>query len=350
MLLSELQKDMRFEGFLLVRSAEQRTSNANGTRYLDMTLCDRSGEVNAKVWDGSVQPPPSGSVVKVRALMQEYNGRPQLRVERIRARTPQDEVDMSLLTRCAPESPEHMMKEISDTVEGMAWTGVRNIVRKMLEMTGEKLLYYPAAQRLHHAEKSGLLHHTVSMLRAAKALLPVYPELNGDLLLAGVIIHDLSKVTELVSDEMGNVADYSVEGMLLGHLVDGVAQVREAARLTQADAEAALLLSHMVISHHGQSEFGSPKPPMFPEAEALHMLDDMDAKLNEMFSVAERTPAGVFSEKIWSLDRRLYHPRYEETKSRPGTEAQEPQDAAGVKNSAPRPSPARRQDAYDNLL
>ena len=105
MLISELAKDMRFEGFLLVRSAEQRVSNANGSRYLDMTLCDRSGEVNAKVWDGLAAPPASGSVIKVRALMQEYNGRLQMRVEKMRA-AKEDEYDVKELVRCAPEDPQ----------------------------------------------------------------------------------------------------------------------------------------------------------------------------------------------------------------------------------------------------
>ena len=115
----------------------------------------------------------------------------------------------------------------------------------------------------------------------------------------------------MLSDEAGNVTDYTAQGLLLGHLVDGVAQVRTAAQNAGVqDDECVLLLSHMVISHHGIPEFGSPRAPMFPEAEMLHMIDDMDAKMNEMETVQKRTPAGAFSEKIWSLDRRLYHPNY----------------------------------------
>ena len=129
------------------------------------------------------------------------------------------------------------------------------------------------------------------------------------MLRAGAIAHDLSKTAEFLSDEAGNVSDYSAEGQLLGHLVHGVAQVREAARRANVSGEYVLLLSHMVISHHGEPDHGSPRPPMFAEAEMLHMLDDMDAKMHEMESVMRRTPVGAFSEKIWSLDRRLYHPR-----------------------------------------
>ena len=306
--VSSLSRDMKFEGFLLVRSADQRTSS-NGGKYLDLTLCDTTGEINCKMWDGTVQPPKQGSVIKVRGTVQEYNGRLQMRIERLRNPSPADDVDLSLLMPCAPEPPQDMLREINRAIDQMKTPELQAILREMILMCGDKLTYYPAAQRVHHAERSGLLHHTVSVLRAAEAVLPLYPFLDGDLLRAGAIAHDLSKTAEFVSDEMGNVSDYSAEGQLLGHLVHGVAQVREAARRANVTGEYVLLLSHMIISHHGQPEHGSPRPPMFPEAEMLHLLDDMDAKMNEMEGVMRRTPAGAFSEKIWTLDRRLYHPR-----------------------------------------
>ena len=113
------------------------------------------------------------------------------------------------------------------------------------------------------------------------------------------------------SDIYGNVNDYTAEGLLLGHLVRGVSQVAQAAKNVGVSGEIVLLLEHMVISHHGEAEYGSPRMPMFPEAEMLHWIDLVDARMNEMQGVMRRTPAGAFSEKIWSLDRRLYHPRYE---------------------------------------
>ena len=306
--VASLSRDMKFEGFLLVRSADQRTSS-NGGKYLDLTLCDTTGDINCKMWDGTVQPPKQGVVIKVRGTVQEYNGRLQMRIERLRNPSPADEVDVSQLMPCAPEPPQDMLREINRAIDRMKTPELQAILREMILMCGDKLSYYPAAQRVHHAERSGLLHHTVSVLRAAEAMLPLYPFLDGDLLRAGAIAHDLSKTAEFVSDESGNVSDYSAEGQLLGHLVHGVAQVREAARRANVAGEYVLLLSHMIISHHGQPEHGSPRPPMFPEAEMLHLLDDMDAKMNEMEGVMRRTPAGAFSEKIWTLDRRLYHPR-----------------------------------------
>ena len=346
--VAALRRDDRFMGFLLVRMAEQRQSS-KGDKYLDMTLGDATGDLNAKVWDSKATPPAVGSVLKVQALVQEYNGRLQFRVERMRPTESRDEVDMSLLTLCAPEPPERMRREIDDTIDAMTTVDLQKILREMLAACGDRLSYYPAAQRLHHAERSGLLHHTVSMLRAAKALLPLYPFLDADLLLAGVIAHDLSKTAEMQSDEMGNVKDYTTEGLLLGHLVRGVTQVELAAQKAGVTGEYVLLLQHMVISHHGEPEFGSPRPPMFPEAEALHMIDDLDAKMNEMEGIMKRTPAGAFSEKIWSLDRRLYHPRYQRE------EASQPDgfDSDGTANAAsPAVKEAQRDtaQAYDGLL
>jgi len=308
--ISQLSRDVRFEGFLLVRSSDQRTGS-NGGKYLDMNLTDRTGEINCKMWDGTVAAPPVGSVIKVRGLVQEYNGRLQLRVERLRLATDEDNVELSRLVPCAPESPESMRREIEDTIDRFQSEDLRKIVREMLRLAGDNLSWFPAAQRLHHAERSGLLHHTTGMLRTAEHIIEAYPFLNGDLLRAGVILHDLSKIAEMKSDEMGNVTDYTRDGLLIGHLVRGVARLAEAAKNVGVEGEVVVLLEHMIISHHGEAEYGSPRKPMFPEAEVLHWIDLLDARMNEMQGVMERTPQGAFSEKIWSLDRRLYHPLYD---------------------------------------
>ena len=311
MTVSQLVKDLRFEGFLLVRSSDQRTGS-NGSKYLDMNLTDRTGEINCKMWDGTVAPPPAGTVIKVRGLVQEYNGRTQLRVERMRPAQEEDRVDLSRLVPCAPEKPEDMLREINETIDRFASEDLKKLVREMLRLAGDRLMWFPAGQRLHHAERSGLLHHTTGMLRLAEHVLEAYPFLHGDLLRAGVILHDLSKISEMKSDEMGNVSDYTRDGLLIGHLVRGVAQLAQAAKNVGVEGEMVVLLEHMIISHHGEAEYGSPRQPMFPEAEVLHWIDLLDARMNEMQGIMDRVPEGAFSEKIWSLDRRLYHPRYDE--------------------------------------
>ena len=306
MLLSEIRRDDRYEGFLIVRSAEQRAAS-NGKFYLDMTLADRSGSINAKMWDGTVQPPVAGSIVKVAATGNEFNGRMQLRVTALKTADRRDAVDMSSLIPCAPEDPRAMMDEIIRAADHIADSDLRLITCELLERAGSKLLTFPAAKQMHHAERAGLLHHMTTMLRAANALMSVYPRLNPSLLTAGVIIHDLAKIDEMDEDALGLVADYSVDGKLVGHIVRGVVNIQLAAQKTGASPAKALLLQHMVLSHHGIPEYGSPLAPKFPEAEVLHTLDTLDARLFEMDEAISRAMPGGFSEKVWGLDnRQLY--------------------------------------------
>ncbi|MBP3428684.1 MAG: CMP-binding protein [Clostridia bacterium] len=306
MLLSDIRRDDRYEGFLIVRSAEQRAAS-NGKFYLDMTLADRSGSINAKMWDGTVQPPVAGSIVKVAATGNEFNGRMQLRVTALKTADRRDAVDMSSLIPCAPEEPRAMMDEIIRAADHIADGDLRLITCELLERAGSKLLTFPAAKQMHHAERAGLLHHMTTMLRAANALMSVYPRLNPSLLTAGVIIHDLAKIDEMDEDALGLVADYSVDGKLVGHIVRGVVNIQLAAQKTGASPAKALLLQHMVLSHHGIPEYGSPLAPKFPEAEVLHTLDTLDARLFEMDEAISRAMPGGFSEKVWGLDnRQLY--------------------------------------------
>ena len=200
--IAQIRKDEKFEGYLLVRSAEQRTASS-GKLYLDMTLGDRTGTINAKMWDGTVAPPPQGSIVQVRGTGNEFMGRMQLRVERVKVTGPEETVDMALLVPCAPELPETMMGEVRSTAESIVDSSLRALVLELLDQAGERLLTFPAAKQMHHAERSGLLHHMTGMLRCAKAIAAVYPWLNGDLLAAGVIVHDLAKLSEMDADTSG---------------------------------------------------------------------------------------------------------------------------------------------------
>ena len=304
--IATVRKDEKFEGWLLVRAAEQRSAS-NGKLYLDMTLGDRTGVINAKMWDGTVTPPAAGSIVQVRGTGNEFLGRMQLRVERLHLAAPEEVPDMGDLVPCAPLPAGGMLDEIRQTVDAMADTDLALLVSTLLDRAGERLLTFPAAKQMHHAQRSGLLYHVLTMLRAAKALLPVYPYLNADLLYAGVIVHDLAKLRELDADTMGVVQDYTVDGKLLGHLVRGVVDIEEAGAACGASAATILLLQHMVLSHHGKAEYGSPVPPRFPEAEVLHTLDTLDSRLFEMQEALQRTLEGGFSEKVWAMEnRQLY--------------------------------------------
>ena len=303
--LAEMIKGQMFDGFLLTRAATQRTSS-NGSKFLDMTLCDISGEVNAKMWDGFTPAPAVADVLRVRGMMTEYNGKPQLRVDKMRVAADADDFDMSALAPCAPFPAGDMLDFILNRVDAFRDPDLKQLVLTRLEECGDKLNYYPAASKLHHAERSGLLHHTSTMLRMAAHVCEVYPSLDSDLLAAGVILHDLCKITEMSADEIGMVSDYTAEGMLVGHLVQGVAELSRLGHSLHVKKETLLLLEHMILSHHDLPEYGSPKKPMFPEAEVLHILDLLDARMFEMNRALATTPPGSFTDRIWSLDRKLY--------------------------------------------
>ena len=303
--LALMMKGQMFDGFLLVRNASQRTSQ-NGSKYLDLNLCDISGDVNAKLWDSLTAPPAPATVIRVRGMMQEYNNRAQLRIDKMREATDADDYDMSALTPVAPFPASQMLDEIHARIDEIKDESLRALVRARLDECGDKLAYYPAATRLHHAERSGLLHHTSTMLKTAKAVCEIYPTLDSDLLAAGVILHDLCKVEEIAADELGLATDYTREGMLIGHLVMGVAELHRLGKVLGVRSELMMLLEHMILSHHDLPEYGSPKPPMFPEAEVLHTLDVLDARMFEMNRELANVQPGRFTERIWSLERKLY--------------------------------------------
>lgn len=318
--LDGMIKGQMFEGYLLVRQAEQRTSS-NGSKYLDLNFSDMSGDVNGKMWDGTVAAPKANQVVKVRAMMLEYNGRPQLRVDKMRPLNEGEDVDMALLIPCAPLPADVMRAEIEARAAQIADPQLRALVENRLAAVGDRLDYYPAASRLHHAERSGLLHHTSTMLRGAKALCEIYPTLDSDLLAAGVILHDLCKIDEISANETGLASEYTTEGQLIGHLVMGVAELARAGAELGVRKELLLLLEHMILSHHDLPEYGSPKPPMFPEAEVLHLLDLLDARMYEMNAALSAVQPGTFTERIWSLERKLYRRR--ETNPQPKSDTEE---------------------------
>lgn len=296
------------EGFCLVKSADARTSK-NGKVYLDLIVADCGGELNAKLWDyfpetqGDIT---GGTVIKIRALVTEWQGSTQLKVERIRKATESDGVQMSDLVASAPLSGRQMYDALLQTVDSFRDAELKKIVRYLLEENREKLLIAPAAMRMHHAFLGGTLYHTSAILAAAKALCGVYEWLDRDLVCAGVILHDLAKVRELEFNDAGVPTGYTAWGNLIGHLVGGALNIENAARACSTSEELKMKLQHMVIAHHGVPEFGSPVPPMFPEAEVVSQLDDLDATLFQMSKALGEVQKGELSPKVFGLERKLY--------------------------------------------
>ncbi len=296
----------KIEGFFMVRSCQCKVAN-NQKKFLDITLCDKTGEINAKLWectDEDEKQYTDHSLVKIRASVSAWQDRMQLKIERIRLATENDQVDPADFVPVAPFPAEYMYKQILHYISRIDNQDIKNIVSTIIEQYKKTLMFFPAAMKNHHAIRSGLLYHIVSMLKTAEKLSEIYTFIDTDLLFAGVILHDIGKLEEMNATTLGMVSDYTCEGNLLGHIIQGIKLIDATATKLKADPEASLLLQHMLLSHHYQPDFGSPKKPMFPEAELLHYIDLVDSRMYDMQKALEGTTKGEFSERIWSLDQR----------------------------------------------
>ena len=298
------------EGFCLIKSVEKKMT-AKGVPYLDLILADNGGEISAKLWDYKETPSNQFKVydfVKVRGTYVPFNDTIQFRVERIRAVLPEDSVAIEDYVPSACLTGEVMLAEIEKIIAEFKDEELKKLVSAVIEEYREKIIYWPAAKNLHHAVRSGLLMHTLSILRMARCVCSIYRFVNYDLLCAGAILHDIAKMEEMQASSTGIAAEYTVKGNLLGHLVMGAMCVDRIGRNLGISEETLTLVEHMLISHHGTPEFGAAKLPMFIEAELLSQLDLMDARLYEMHSAVEAVDEGTFTPRQWALENRnLYN-------------------------------------------
>lgn len=298
------------DGFCLVRSADKKT-NVKGVAYLDMILCDKSGEINAKLWDykelfhGSYE---AGQLVKVRGTITQYNGADQLRIDKIRSVCEEDGVDMSDFVPTAEYAGKAMLEQIYLLISSFEDEELKKLTYSLVKDNEEKMLFWPAAFKLHHAMRGGLLYHTLSIIRLAEGVCKIYPSVDRDLLLAGAVLHDICKIEEFDVSAAGIVTNYSVKGELLGHLVMGAMKVYEKAKELGISEKTATLVEHMIISHHGTPEFGSSVRPMFLEASLLSQLDTLDATVFEIENATADVKEEEFTPRQWALDnRKLYN-------------------------------------------
>lgn len=304
--IAELKPGEKADGFYLIKYFEVKKTT-NGKQYIDMDLVDKSGEINAKVWDYSqlteklIQENP---IVKIRGEVLEWNGARQLKVNKIREKNPKDNVHIQELIPSAPIELGEMLEGVKSYIKKIKDIELRTLTDNILKKYENKLYYYPAAKRNHHSYRGGLLYHNLRMLQSGEKLCQVYDFLNADYVYAGVILHDMCKILEMESDEYGIVSDYSMEGKLLGHIIQGIKEIEFEGEKIGIDREKSVILQHMVLSHHYEPEFGSPKKPMTPEAELLHFLDIMDARMFDFEHSLETIEPGEFTDKIWLLDNR----------------------------------------------
>ncbi len=309
--LAAFDEGRSFDSFFLVLSKQQRSTKSNKP-YLNLILGDKTGQIEGRVWDLAdpriAKDFSQGDTVKVRGTASRFDDRNQVKIDQLRLAAPL-EVDKTDLMPATSYDVGQMWSQLEATIDGFANPDLKRLLKAIAADPAVAQAYReaPAARQLHHAWLGGLLEHVISLLGLAERVASHYPMLDRDLLLTGVILHDIGKIRELTW-EVG--FDYSVEGTLLGHIQMGVDLVEKTiAGLPGFPERLRALVVHMILSHHGKLEFGSPKLPMIPEALALNFVDDLDAKMQAMKSEFEKCAregksADELTGRVWALDNR----------------------------------------------
>ena len=305
-LVKELKPNEIATAIFLVHTKEIRQKRT-GEPYLSLLLADRSGEVDAKMWDNVTEVMDTfdrDDFVKVKGLFQLYNNRPQFTVHKLRI-VAETEIDFADFFPASTRDPEEMFKELRGIVAAVKNPHLRGLLDAFLDDPDIAARYKcaPAAKTIHHAFLGGLIEHVLSLCGLAKLTAGHYPSVDLDLLIVGAVLHDIGKIHEL-SYERG--FGYTVEGQLIGHISIAMRMIADKLRaLPDFPVELRNLVEHLVLSHHGKLEFGSPKVPVFPEALLLHYLDDMDSKMECMRALIEKDPQseGLFTGWSQSLER-----------------------------------------------
>jgi 3'-5' exoribonuclease len=342
-------------GFFAVAQKQSR-STRDGSPYFAISISDRTGQIECRIWDEAaiVAGFDQGDVVKVQGQVCRYQEKLQLKIDKVRKAKP-EEYDLGDFVPKTPYDIEELWTKLNSYVDSFTDPHLHALLRSFLDdpETAGALKSAPAAKAMHHAWIGGLLEHIVSLMGVASDMAMRYPEINRDLLLTGVMLHDIGKLRELC---WGTNFDYTIEGHLVGHITIGVRMVEQKiATLPDFPDRLRILVEHMIVSHHGRYEFGSPKLPMAPEAVMLHYLDDLDAKMQTMRSEFARAEAngrgpGQMTEWVRAMDRPLlntaqYLAPKPEAEKQPGPQPETAPEAAPEESDA---LPA--QDGTGNVL
>lgn len=302
----DLKEGDRLNIRLLVFGLTKGVTNS-GAPYLSLVLQDCTKQIEAKLWD--VKPEVEkeltvGRVFDFEMEINRYRGVLQAKVIRVLP-VNQAEIDINAYLSQSSISKEVLHKNIEDGVNSINNTNLALLVNALLNYYGNDFYDYPAASKIHHNFIGGLATHVSGMLKLAYAIVEIYPLVNRDYLVAGVIVHDLGKIEELTSPI---VTEYSTTGKLLGHISILDARLLEVAKqLHLEDSEELLILRHMVLAHHGQYEYGSPVLPETVEAEMLTFVDNIDARINIMDKALADIQPGEFTQKVFALDNRCFY-------------------------------------------
>ena len=303
-----MKKDEFFEGFYLIKSAEVRQTRA-GKDYIAFTFQDDSGEIEGKLWDAqphNVAEYTAGKVVHIQGRREVYNNTPQVNqlVLRLpRAGEPNDPADFKEKPPVDPKDLRDYLAQMIFKIENPVW---QRVVRALYSKYDKEFYSYPAAKTNHHAFESGLAFHTATMVRLADAIGDIYPQLNRSLLFAGIMLHDLAKVIELSGPDD---TEYTVRGNLIGHIAlidEEITKVLLELKIDDSK-EDVIVLRHVILSHHGLLEYGSPVRPRIMEAEIIHMIDNLDAEMMMMTGALAKVGEGEMTSRIFAMDNRSFY-------------------------------------------
>jgi len=313
--INEFSEGDRVIGHFLVQSKQLLTTKS-GKPYLSLILQDKTGSISAKVWDNADQYNDTfrnNDVIKVDANVELYNKELQLGIRRLRP-SEVHEFELSSFLRRSDYDVDEMLLELRSYIESIENTYLRSLLDAFFEDDEivEKFKTSPAARSIHHVCVGGLLEHTLSTARICEYLTTHYEQLDSDLLISMAILHDVGKISEL---EVTPSINYTDEGNLLGHIIIGIQMIEERIKqIPDFPPKLRTLVEHMILSHHGQSDWGSPRPPMFLEAEILHRADDLDVKVDIIRKALseDRDPESSWTSYQRALERVLYKkPTYE---------------------------------------
>lgn len=314
-MIQDLELNKEYIMFLIIEGIDSKLTS-NNKPYVSFKGKDKTGSLDCKLWGYTLDDlngVKNGDIVKIQGSLEMFNDNKQLRVSKgsdgrykIRLSNDNDNIDISDFIKTSPTPYDKMIFEIKNMVGAFENRPLSELCFKFLNEYDEVLQYFPGAKGVHHAYKTGLLYHIYNMMKIGNVVADTY-SLNKDLLLTGVLLHDIGKIPAMISDKNGIVNEFSLEGAMLDHIVLSIKLFNKLKEGIDIDNELSTLIEHMIASHHGNLEWGSPVVPMFPEAEALHHLDNMDAKINTMSEILEPLQKGESTDRIYTLGgRRIY--------------------------------------------
>ncbi len=292
--------------------AAARLGQAKNGPFWTLALEDATGQIEAKIWSPAAQAYAAleaGQFVLVEGLVGSYRDRPQINIDRLRVLPPEEYApDLSQFVASSAEPPEGLLEKLAELCRAeIAHAPWRKFTAKVLGHADfrERLLDAPGAKSVHHSYRGGLLEHTLAVSRLVLSICDRYPALDRDTLLAAAVCHDLGKAWELTA---GPARDYTDVGRLLGHIVLTLELVEPLLKKSGVEPELALHFKHILVAHHGEYEYGSPRRPKTAEAFVLHFADNIDAKMNQIFGAFETGEPGEWSPYVRTLERYLYNP------------------------------------------